>query len=224
MRTRLTITILIGATSAQALGGVVYTQALPDEPIGFGYFSHSAPRATHSFKHADNFTLGSDSTIRRVSWFGIGEGEQGPGLENVSSFTIELWSSRPRANGLPRPDTLITSETFGVGATDPSATGRTDDLGAIEFGHSVDLTSAWALSADTTYWISISAESIDPTGDAWKWRDSVDVDRISNSLSYSSGRWLNIIDTDSAFTLSSVPTPGSGVVVALGLLGLARRR
>jgi hypothetical protein len=213
---------MMGAAGAGA--GVVYEQSVADEPIGYGFFSHSAPRDSHSFKHADNFTLGSDASIRRVSWFGIGEGEQTSGLENVASFTIELWSSRLRGNGLPRPDALITSETFSLAQTGPTPTGRTDTIGAMEFEHAATLTSAWDLSGGTTYWISISAESIDPSGDAWKWRDSVDVDRISNSLDYGTDRWINIIDTDSAFSLSTVPAPSSLALLALVGVGSRRRR
>src|SRR5690606_34617503 len=106
----------------------------------------------------------------------------------------------------------------------PTATGRVDTIGALEFEHSAALSSAWDLSGGTTYWISISAESIDPSGDAWKWRDSADVDRISNSLDLDTDRWINIIDTDSAFTLSAVPAPSSLTLLALGAVASRRRR
>lgn len=222
-RRRVWVIGILSAACAQANAGVVYQQEISDEPIGFGFFSHSQPRETHSFKHADNFSLSASATIGHVSWFGIGEGEQTSGLENVASFTIELWSSRPRNNGLPRPDALLTSESFSLEQTGPTATGRTDTLGAMEFEHAATLSSAWDLDADTTYWISISAESIDPSGDAWKWRDSIDADRISNSYNYGTDRWINVIDTDSAFTLSNVPAPSTGALLVLAI-GAARRR
>jgi hypothetical protein len=192
--------------------------------LGLGWFSHSEPRATRNFKHADNFQLDSPAQVDQINWWGISEGLVTPGLENFDSFQIEFWTSFTRPNGRFVPDSLITSETFSLDEINTIDTGRQAANGAIEFKHQIDLTDPLALDAGTTYWISISARSIDGSGDAWQWQDADPTDTISTSWSYADNRWLYFEDTDSAFELISVPTPASSLMLTTGLAIFSRRR
>ena len=212
--------------SHSALGGVVYSQGTTSDParVGLGWFSSSAPRSTRSFKHADNFVLGADSTIDRVRWWGLSEGVSHIDLSNFDSFTIEFYTSRTLPNGNIRPRDLITSMTLDIGETHASATGRSAPGGALEYLHEADLGDGVSLLAGETYWVSISARSIDPGADAWQWQDSDDYDTLSSSFDYAGNRWLVLEDTDSAFELISVPTPGGMALLGVTGVWCQRRR
>lgn len=169
--------------------------------------------------------LAADASISSVRWWGLSEGVTHSDLGNFESFTIELYSSRILPNGNIRPLDLISSQTMMLDSLGTLHTGRTAPNGALEYKHEADLAQAWTLDAGVMYWIAISARSIDPGADAWQWQDSDDLDTRSSSFDYAQNRWLVLQDTDSAFELISVPSPGTwaGVSVA-GLLTQRRRR
>jgi hypothetical protein len=227
-KSTITLAVCVATLSATDLASaeVVFSQPTTSDPdqIGFGWYSNSEPRATRNFKHADNFQLDSPAQIHQIKWWGISEGLVTPGLENFDSFQIEFWTSFTRPNGRFFPQTLIASQTFGINDTNSMDTGRRAANGAIEFQHQVDLSSPIDLIANTTYWISISARSIDGSGDAWQWQDADNFDTISTSWSYSENRWLYLVDTDSAFELISVPTPAASLVLISGFGASVRRR
>lgn len=217
----------ITLTCSPAPGSVVYSQpsVSDDSRVGLGWFSSSEPRPTRSFLHADNFVLGSDESIGSVRWWGLSEGISHTDLSNFDSFTIGFYTSRTLPNGNIRPQDLIASETVGINETNATATGRSAPGGAMEYMHEVSLGSVVSLLGGETYWVSISARSIDPGADAWQWQDSDDFDTRSSSFDYNQNRWLVFDDTDSAFELIAVPAPGvlTGFTMA-GLFAQRRRR
>lgn len=207
--------------------GVVYSQTTTSVPanVGLGWYSSSEPRPTRNFKHADNFVLASDSTIDAVRWWGLSEGVSHTDLSNFDTFTIELWTGRTLPNGNIRPLDLISATTIELTSTSATATGRSAASGALEYMHEATLSQGVPLLAGETYWISISARSIDPAADVWQWQDSDDYDTRSSSFDYGQNRWLVLEDTDSAFELIAVPSPGTGVILAMsGTLAQRRRR
>ncbi len=207
-------------------GGVVYAQPTTTNAanVGLGWYSSSEPRPTRNFKHADNFVLASDSTIDAVRWWGLSEGVSHTDLSNFDTFTIEFWSSRTLPNGNIRPLDLIAATTIGTQDTAATATGRSAPSGALEYKQEATLDDSVELIAGETYWISISARSIDPGADVWQWQDSDDYDTRSSSFDYGQNRWLVLEDTDSAFELIAVPAPGGLSVMTLGGLAAAQRR
>jgi len=210
-----------------ALGNVVYSQPTTTDAstVGLGWYSSSEPRPTRNFKHADNFTLGSDSTISSVRWWGLSEGLSHTDLGNFDSFTIEFYSNRTLPNGNIRPLALIASETIGIASTNATATGRTAPNGMIEYLHETQLGTSVSMVAGTTYWLSISARSIDPASDVWQWQDSDLFDTLSSSYDYDQSRWLVLQDSDSAFELIAVPAPGTfGMLAGLALICQRRQR
>ena len=213
------------AAISTANAEVAYSQTLADlDSTDFGYFSHAEPRATRNFKHADNFQLSATTQINQVNWWGMSEEIATAGLENFDTFQIEFYTSLTNNNGRIKPDVLIGSESFDISQTNTVDTGHRTANGAIKYSHQITLDSAVAFDADTTYWISISARSIDGSGDAWQWLDSDFLDGASSSWTYATSRWLALQDTDSAFQLISVPAPASSLAITIGLTSINRRR
>ena len=212
--------------SSPLFGGVVYSQSTTSDPasVGLGWYSSSEPRPTRNFKHADNFVLASDSTIDAVRWWGLSEGVSHTDLGNFDTFTIEFWTNRTIPNGNIRPLDLIASTTIDLSQTNATATGRSAPSGALEYMHEATLGDGVELIAGETYWISISARSIDPQADVWQWQDSDNFDTLSSSFSYAQNRWVVLEDTDSAFELIAVPSPGTGAMLLPGCLLVHRRR
>jgi hypothetical protein len=182
---------LVCGSGSAALGGVVYSQPSTSNPanVGFGYFSHSAPRPTRNFRHADNFTLAAPASVSSVNWWGISGGVISDDLSNFDTFTVQFYSSKPAGNGNPIPDALLFQETFAKAATGATATGRSAPNGAMEFRHSVGLSAPVNLSAGALYFLSVSAHCIQPNGEAWLWQDADVVDDYSVSFSYASQQW-----------------------------------
>jgi hypothetical protein len=227
-RFRRSVTLItMGGTSTFAAGGVVYAQPTTtnDGAVGLGWYSSSEPRPTRNFRHADNFTLDADASIGSVRWWGLSEGVSHTDLGNFDSFTIEFWSNRTVPNGNIRPLDLIARTTIDIVDTDATETGRAAASGALEYVHEAALGEAVELLGGEIYWVSISARSIDPSVDVWQWQDSDDFDTRSSSFDYGQNRWVVLEDTDSAFELIAVPSPGALSALALsGLITQRRRR
>lgn len=222
----LTLTLSIPALSATALAGPVFSQPVVSDPalVGRGWFSHSEPREIRNFKHADDFTLTADATVGSVRWWGLSEGRFRDDLGNFDAFTIEFYLA-DQSGPDPLPGILIASTTLTLGLTDPTLTGRADPAnGAFEYAHAANLDAPVHLLAGQTYFLAISARSINGRRDGWKWSDADGSDRLSATFAWTTGEWSAFIDTDSAFELIAVPAPGSAVLVGLGLLLTPRRR
>ncbi|MCR9075475.1 MAG: hypothetical protein NXI07_05490, partial [bacterium] len=128
-------------------------------------------------------------------------------------------------NGNIRPLDLISATTIELASTSATATGRSAASGALEYMHEATLSEGVPLLGGETYWVSISARSIDPAADVWQWQDSDDYDTRSSSFDYGQNRWLVLEDTDSAFELIAIPSPGTAVMLAMsGTLAQRRRR
>ena len=204
---------------------IAYSQTLSDlDSTDFGWYSHSEPRATRNFKHADNFQLSASTQINQVNWWGMSEGNNSAGLKNFDTFQIEFYTSLTNNNGRIKPDVLLGSESFDISQTNVVDTGHQTANGAVKYSHQITLSNILTFDADTTYWISISARSINGSGDAWQWLDSDLLDGTSSSWTYATSRWLALQDTDSAFQLVSVPAPASSLALAFGLAATRRRR
>ena len=216
------VLFLSGACAAE----VVYSQSTTSDPeqVGLGWYSSSDPRPTRNFKHADNFTLDEGASIGAVRWWGLTEGVSHTDLSNFDSFTIEFWTNRTLPNGNIRPRDLIASTTLDIAKVSTAATGRAAPSGALEYLHEASLAGELDLVAGETYWISISARSVDPIADVWQWQDSDLYDTLSSSFDYGQNRWLVLEDSDSAFELIAIPTPSTVGILAMGGVLAQRRR
>lgn len=221
----LTLAILLSG-NLPAHADVVYSQPTTTDAgdVGLGWYSSSELRPTRNFRHADNFILGADTSITSVRWWGLSEGVSHTDLSNFDAYTIEFWTNRTMPNGNIRPRELIMSTMFDIEETNATETGRAAATGTREYMHEAALGEAVELLGGEIYWVSISARSIDPSADVWQWQDSDDFDTLSSSFDYGQNRWVVLEDTDSAFELIAVPSPGSMGVLALGGLLAQRRR
>ncbi|HWB20533.1 MAG TPA: hypothetical protein VG711_09555, partial [Phycisphaerales bacterium] len=84
------------AQSAMADGPVVYSQLLPSYTSGF--FADGVAGQYYSERIADDFTLGSATSVNGVIWAGSSEGFYYSDLTNFNSFRISIFSD---AGGLP---------------------------------------------------------------------------------------------------------------------------
>jgi hypothetical protein len=210
-----------------AWASVVYSQPTTnnDSNVGLGWYSSTEPRPTRNFKHADNFMLDHDQSIGSVRWWGSTEGISHTDLSNFDSFTIEFYTNRTVPSGNIRPRDLIATTSLNINEVNTLATGRTTPSGALEYMHEATLADLITIEAGETYWIAISARSINPASDTWQWQDSDDFDTRSSSFDYGQNRWIVLQDTDSAFELIAVPAPASSMLfIALSGLIAQRRR
>ena len=205
--------------SASAAGEVVFSQGPLDNEadVGLGFFSHTAPTPTNSFRHADNFTLDADTPITAVRWWGSGSGDTGPGIDNVGAFEITIYE-----HGFFYPGDALYTERFDLADTGANATGRVGN-GVNEYTHTASLASAFEAQAGTQYWVVIAAELTDSAGDGWLWADAQTGDGTSASLRYSTGRWSSTAPYDSAFELITVPAPAATALLPLALMSTWRR-
>jgi hypothetical protein len=218
-------TIIALAVSSVANADLVYSQTLSDlDSTDFGWYSSSEPRPTRNFKHADNFTLTAQSHISQINWWGMTEGAAHTDLQNFDQFQIEFYTSRTTNNNRIKPDTLIASQTFDLSSIITTNTGHQTAAGVIKYQHQATLTNTVTLDANTTYWIAISARSIDPTSDTWQWLDSDLADADSSSYDYNTDRWLALRDTDSAFQLFTIPSPATTSLLLISPIAARRRR
>lgn len=220
---------LVGAVVACAAAdaGVVYSQGVTTDPalVGRGWFSHSRPRPTRNYKHADDFVLEADATVGSVRWWGLSEGRFLDGLGNFDAFTIEFYRAVDSPGGL-LPGELIASTELSIADTAPAATGRVNPAnGAMEHEHLAVLGAPVVLEAGVTYFLAVSARSVNGNRDGWMWSDADGADRYSATYSWASGAWTGYTDTDSAFELIATPGPGGvGVLAVGGCLAFSRRR
>lgn len=227
MRAVLLAACLTGVPAGWASGEVVYGQGVVSDPalVGRGWFSHSEARATRNYKHADEFVLEGDATVTLVRWWGQSEGRFRPDLGNFDTFTIEFFRAVD-GDASPLPGTLVASTTVALEATKAAETGRLNpENGAIEYVHTAVLGAAVELEAGVTYFLAVSAHSLNGRRDGWMWADADGSDRYSATYSWAGGEWAGYVDTDSAFELIGVPAPGGACLVAsAGGWSLRRRR
>jgi uncharacterized protein (TIGR03382 family) len=212
---------VLAACASSSLADELFSQGPPEDlaDVGFGFFSHAVPTPAHNFKHADNFVIDAGGTVTGFRWWGIGEGLAGPDIPNVDGFVVEIYE----ADGLI-PGGLLYEESFELGETSPTATGRFNN-GVNEYVHEIVLGEAFEAAPGVEYFLAIAAQPVDPGADGWLWEDAdmdLGIDLHAASLSWATGQWEAIEGYDSAFEVIGVPAPATLIVLVLA--GLRRRR
>ena len=216
----------LGLAATARADVTVYAQTVTpvDANVGLGFFSQSEPRVRKNFKHADDFTLSRDASIGRVVWWGQSSRHTHTDLTNFDSFLIEFMAVQ-EVNGQALPGEVLASFELPIAETFPEATGRLTPLGAMEYRHEATLPGSFEALAGTRYFVAISAGMFLTTSasDAWQWQDAELVNGWSGVYSWASGTWSGFQDTDSAFELIEVPTPGTWAALSAGLCALGGR-
>ncbi|MBK7404838.1 MAG: hypothetical protein IPJ41_09445 [Phycisphaerales bacterium] len=215
------------AAPAVARGVLVYGQptTADDTKVGLGWYSQSEPRVRKNYKHADDLMVAADAEIGRIVWWGQSSLHTYPDLTNFDSFQIEFFAGE-LVGGQWLPGPLVASEVLDLGATNPTETGRKTSAGAFEYRHDAELANPVALQGGQRYFLAISAGMIknDFSSDAWQWQDADLHDGWSGVYSWATGEWSGFQDSDSAFELYSVPTPGPVLPLLGGIAMLLGRR
>jgi hypothetical protein len=175
------------------------------------FFSYSTQDATLT---ADDFMLGSTTSILAVTW----QGENGPGgAPGPDAFHILFYT------GASTPTTLVGS--FNVGAANRSEAGFTiADTGDLVYNYWANLGGAGFLAtAGTRYWISIVNDAVVDPVDLWTWAGGVNglgAGSINGGASWFSQTAAPNFTLDAA----PIPEPATLGLVAFGLIGLVRAR
>jgi len=200
-----------------ALAVASQADTLYDQPFMLtangGYFAS----AQAGYVQFDSFNLATNATVDSVSWYGVDLNE----LINLTpinptSFDIGIYAD----NGAGLPGTLLSATTVG-NSGNATNTGQ-QLMGLTLYSYSADLTTSFAATANTKYWLKI----IDPTSNNdWFWASGSGPD--GNHAAQIGGSWGTYAD-DMSFTLTGtaapVPEPATMAALGLGLAAFARKR
>ena len=166
------------------------------------------------YRTADDFTLGSATSIVSVAWFGA------YWIDNVapaaSSFEITFYSDDSDA-----PGSVIASQVIGdvAGTLTGNQVSEFPTVNGLAYESAIDPV---ALEAGTTYWVSITNNT--PTTDStWSWLASATQGSDISRQSSDSGSTWGDRPYEHAFTFSAVPEPTSLPTFAIGVLLVCRR-
>lgn len=203
--------------SSSSFGAVLFSQP---NVTADGFFSDSAsypPGVTFMQQAvADNFSLGTASTIHQVVFWGSSENVFTPGLGNFTQFHVQIYNASFSS---------LFSAFVPVAALTPVATGNVNSAGGQE--HRFTYNTAITLGAGS-YWLHVGAIYSNPVNDAFIW-SSANGNGISAFKDLSGmGPWTPWPNggLDQAFELRGdvVPEPASLAALGLGALALLRRR
>jgi PEP-CTERM motif-containing protein len=220
---RLIAVLALGSVSAVASAApVIYTQ--PEDVTGNILASQNDIGGLGNFFTAfDDFTLAVDSTITDVHWAGgYFNGSPEPNTNPITGFEIQFYSD---SSGQPGASLLSETIAGNGGESNPHTCGGAGG-GFPCFNYSVDLSSGFAATGGTKYWVSIVADIHTPP----QW--GVAQGSGGNGTSFSGGTFgAGPVSFDLAFDLTgieetAVPEPATLALAGLALagMGLARRR
>lgn len=211
-------------TSTSAGAAMVYNQALGGS--GSLWTSHIST-TQGGFQTWDNFTLGSDTTIRSVSWQGT---YLNGSLQNSAVTNTDFWEIGIYADSSGTPGSLLSTTTIANPSASIVGTGSFGANNPIDlYSFTANLSAPIALSAGVQYWFSPLSRTDSAFIPLFGWSNastpvdarSYQTDTNGNSFVRSSDRAFQLFDTR-----ASVPEPATWLMMIGGFLivGATMRR
>jgi len=211
------IVALIGGNLAS--GEVIFDNGAPDHVNAGRSDFNGVPNSVYQI--ADDFLLApGENEVTDAHWWGLYHDASTPSVPDA--FTIRIFED---SSGVPTLAPLVSRI---IGSVSRSPTGDTI-AGSDVYTYSTQFAPI-ALSANTTYWLSIVNDTTGDDDDNWYWAMSDSSDGQSALRSTDADSWTDNPYNEFAFQLTNNPIPAPSTLVGLlsmGLVGLAialRRR
>lgn len=206
-------TTVLAATALAAAAGTASAQVVFEQlPDQSNAYRSDAGGNLPSFRAADFFTLGSNTSIGTVEFWGTNTG----GQPLTDSFTINFYADD---NGLP--GALLSTEL--VGAVDVVTTGEVIAGVFPEYLYTAELAVPMDATAGTGYLLSIVNDSNASPTDSWFWEFSASAP-VLGAVTPDFGASWGPSPSSFAFRLSAIPTPASATLLGIGGLAATRCR
>lgn len=205
-------------TCAIQAGPIIYDNGSPD--FVNAYYSDKTPGIGGGIESASNFALGADNILADIHWWG------GYGISSFAhsadNFTVYIYNDSGGSPG-------TVAHTIPVGAPTRTDTGVNLFLSIDIFAYEYDLPIPIALTAGTTYWLSILNDTTGDPGGEWLWATSNGLSGDDHSRNLNAGApdpWGDL-EVEFAYHLtgpdpSGVPDAGSTLpLLGTALIGLA---
>lgn len=221
------VVVFVVAQAGVASADVLYSQP-NDRPSEASFFSDAVEGQFFNQRVADNFTLGADSTVDAVRFWGGSQNFQFASPANMASWTVRIFGA-DGSGGVDLGNEVFAQTYLNGGdpAMTMSATGDLNLGGGQVFEHFAQ-TGGVSLAAGD-YWVSVGATLVNPGADAWVWAGSTVGDLVNATDFYDANGFIVFDPTfnDLAFEIEGtvVPAPASAAAIGFaGLVGLRRRR
>jgi len=168
---------------------------------------------------ADDFSLPSDATIRRIVFFGFFNSQVLP----IGDETYQINIHEPRAgDGLP--GNVVFSETVVNPVREWTGHHVISGAGGLEYRFTVDLVTPFFLQGGETRWLSFYQVG-DPNS-SFRWEYSLGPNPWNGQAAQNEvfPNWFLYETGNTAFQLWSIPEPNSLSLLAIGALALLRFR
>lgn len=215
---------LLALSTGQA--DVIYDNGLPND----AQWRNSDFSNQFGGQAADDFILGTDSSLTAITWYGSYLFT--PQQPLPDDFTIIIYSD---ASGMPASSPLYIASLSGEVSRQFTGVVVNDVWGDFEMYRYDVSVQALALTADTRYWLSIVNNTSATTQfGGWAWAYNLDGDdpNFTGDATHrwirEGGVWERYGSSNLAFTLHGpavgVPEPGTLALFLAGLLGLGLAR